>query len=129
MEGAMGERLRVTPAEARLDRVSFNPKTESSDHVIEVGTYVCPWCSKSIQLNTGTLRQFQEAKVSPLGAEWADRCERVRPIGPWEWAADFRCAGCDAAVRIIYGHDGEFAMGARKYRVRHVVEEIPNAAG
>src|SRR5215471_10106730 len=119
----MGEGLKVTAAERRLDRVTFNPMSEASEHVVEVGTYVCPWCSTSIQLSTRTFRQFEQAKASPLGSEWAHRCERARPLGPWEWAADFRCAGCNSAVRIIYGHDGEYAMGVWKYRVHHVVEE------
>jgi hypothetical protein len=120
----MGDGLRVTPADTRFDRVTFNPEVEWTDHVVDVGTYVCPWCSKAIQFNTGTLRQFEGATASPLGTDWATRCERVRPIGPWEWAADFRCAGCDSAVRIVYGHDGEYAMGSWKYRIHDIVEEV-----
>ena len=115
--------LVVERAETRVDRVTFNPRTESDDHVVEVGTYVCPACSTPLQFNTGTLRQFETVRTSPLGDEWVRRCDRARPLGPWEWAADFRCRGCNRAVRMVYGHDGEVAMGTPKYRVLHFIEE------
>jgi hypothetical protein len=129
VEKSVNQDLRVTAAEGRIDRLTFNPEVEWSAHVVEVATYVCPWCSTSIQFNTGTLRQFERAKISPLGPDWARRCELVRPVAPWEWAADFRCAGCQSAVRIVYGPDGEYSMGAWKYRVHDIVEELSAGAG
>jgi hypothetical protein len=119
----MASELLLAPAEKRVDRVTFNPRTEWHDHRIEVGTYVCPACETTIQFNTGTLRQFETARTSPLGDEWARRCNSVRPLGAYEFAADFRCGGCPRAVRMVYGHDGEVAMGTPKYRVLHFIEE------
>jgi hypothetical protein len=117
--------LVVVDARERLDRVTFNPQVEYTDHIVEVGVYSCPHCQTEVQFNTGTLRQFERATVSPLGPEWGSRCEAVRPLGPWEWAMDFACRGCSRPVRIIYGHDGEYAMGAWKYRVLSVIEAAP----
>jgi len=115
--------LVVVEAEERLDRVAFNPLVEWTDHMIEVGGYTCPHCRTETVFNTGTLRQFERQEVSPLGSDWHRRCEAVRPVGTWEWAMDFRCRGCDRAVRMIYSHDGEYAMSAYKYRVLHIIEE------
>jgi hypothetical protein len=115
--------LKMVPAGERVGRVTFNPMTELTDHSVEVGVYACPRCHTEIQLNTGTLRQFEGAKGLALGPEWHRRCEVLRPTGAWEWSIDFRCRGCDRCVRIVYGHDGEFAMGAYTYRLLDVIEE------
>jgi hypothetical protein len=115
--------LTVVDASQRLDRVAFNPAVEHTNHVVEVGVYACPHCRTEIQFNTGTLRQFERSKGLALGLEWHQRCESFRPIGPWEWSIDFRCRGCTRQVRIVYGHDGEYAMGAWKYRLLNVIEE------
>jgi hypothetical protein len=115
--------LTVVGASQRFDRVAFNPAVEHTDHVVEVGAYRCPHCETEIQFTTGTLRQFERSKGLALGLEWHQRCESIRPIGPWEWSVDFRCRGCTRHVRIVYGHDGEYAMGAWKYRLLDVIEE------
>ncbi len=123
---AMGDRaLRIVPASERVDRVSFNPKAEWTEHVIHVGAYSCSQCETEFEFNTNTLERFELANGLQLGEEWKRRCEKIRPIGPWEWAVDFRCRGCKTAVRIIYGHDGEFAMGSYRYRLLEVLEERP----
>jgi hypothetical protein len=46
----------------------------------------------------------------------------VRARGPWEWAFDFVCRGCGRKRRILYAHDGEWAMGAHSYRIIAVLE-------
>jgi len=118
----------VIPGE-RVDRVAFNPMTEHTDHAVEVGAYLCPHCHTEIEFNTGTLRQFERAKGHALGPDWHQRCEALRPTGAWEWSIDFRCADCNRRVRIIYGHDGEYAMGAWKYRLLDIIEEWDDAVG
>jgi hypothetical protein len=115
--------LKMVPATKRVDRVAFNPMTEYTDSSVEVGVYRCPSCHAEIQFHTGTLRQFERSKGLALGPEWHQRCEALRPTGGWEWSIDFRCRGCNRRVRIVYGHDGEFAMGAYKYRLLDVIEE------
>jgi hypothetical protein len=115
--------LSLVEASERVDRVAFNPMVEYTEHVVEVGVYPCPHCRTEIQFNTGSLRQFERSRGLALGLEWHQRCEAIRPIGAWEWAMDFRCAGCSRPVRIVYGHDGEYAMGAWKYRLHSVIEE------
>ena len=109
--------LRVVPANHRVDRIQFNPKVEYTDHIIHIGAYTCPKCKKQTEFNTGHLRRFENVKESPLGSTWSQRCEVARPLGAWEWAMDFKCPNCKSSVRIIYRHDGEFAMGAWMYRV------------
>jgi hypothetical protein len=115
--------LKMVAPQERADRVAFNPMTEYTDHVVEVGVYSCPHCHTEIRFSTGTLRQFERAKGLALGPEWHQRCEALRPVGAWEWTIDFRCSGCSRLVRIVYGHDGEYAMGACKYRLLNIIEE------
>jgi hypothetical protein len=129
----MSRSLSIVSAEDRVDRVCFNPQVEWTDHVIHVGAYTCPRCATEFEFNTGTLRHFERSERSPLGPDWERQCLAARPLGPWEWALDFRCRGCDAPVRLVYAHDGEYAMGAWKYRVLQalegVEEEQPRNAG
>jgi hypothetical protein len=115
--------LKIVPADERVGRVTFNPMTEYTDHSVEVGVYPCPHCHTEIQFNTGALRQFERSNGLALGPEWNERCEALRPTGAWEWSADFRCGGCKRRVRMVYGHDGEYAMGAWKYRLLNFIEE------
>lgn len=119
--------LKMMAPQERVNRVAFNPMTEYTDHVVEVGVYRCPHCHAETQFNTGTLRQFEQVKGLALGHEWHQRCEALRPIGVWEWTMDFRCSGCSRSVRIVYGHDGEYAMGAWKYRLLGIIEEQGDA--
>ena len=115
--------ISVVKAVRRLDRVAFNPATEYTDHAFEVGVYTCPHCKTLREFHTGTLQQFERAKGLELGPEWNARCEIVRPLGAWEWAMDFRCQGCGRAVRLVYGHDGEYAMSSWKYRALEILED------
>ncbi len=116
--------LKLIPAEERVDRISFNPLVEWTEHVIHVGVYRCPKCKNEVEFNTGYLREFENMKESPLGSAWAKECEELRPIGAWEWAMDFKCSMCGSPVRIIYGHDGEVSMGTWKYKIIDVIESI-----
>jgi hypothetical protein len=115
--------LTLVEAGDRVDRIAFDPSVEFTDHVIEVGVYACPRCRTEIQFNMGTLRHFERTNGLALGLEWHQRCEAIRPTGAWEWAMDFRCTACGASVRIVYAHDGEYSMGAYKYRVLNIIEE------
>jgi hypothetical protein len=115
--------LKMESAEERVSRMTFNPMTECTNHSIDVGVYLCPRCRTEIQFNTGTLRHFEQSKGLALGPEWHERCEALRPTGDWEWSTDFRCGGCKSRIRMVYGHDGEYAMGAWKYRLLNFVEE------
>lgn len=115
--------LRVIDAAERVDRVAFDPMVEYTDHVVEVGAYTCSHCRTEVQFSTGSLRQFEASGGLALGAEWHRRCQAIRPIGAWEWSMDFQCAGCKRPVRVVYGHDGEYAMGAWRYRLHSVIEE------
>lgn len=119
--GDFGE-LRLVAADQRVDRIRFSGLVEATDHIIHVGTYRCAHCGTAAEFNTGTLRRGENVGISPLGRDWQRRCEVLRPIGAWEWPLDFRCNGCHCPVRIVYGHDGEFSMGAWNHRLLEVLE-------
>jgi hypothetical protein len=79
------------------------------------------------QFNTATLKTFEKLRGCALGDEWNRKCEEIRPLVAWEWAFDFRGRGCAAPVRIVYAHDGEYAMGSWKYRLADIVEKLDRA--
>lgn len=106
----------------RVDRIVFSRQAEYLEHRIHLGSYTCPECNTALEFNTSTLESWEAAVQSPLGPEWQAACDTVRARGGWEWAFDFTCRGCDRRRRIIYAHDGEWAMGAHRYRLVAVLE-------
>ena len=114
--------MTVVPPEQRVDPVCFDPKAESTDHVVHVGAYGCPRCGAEVEFNTVHLRRAAEWSRSPPGDDWDRDCRVARPLLAWGWGLDFGCPGCSSPVRLVYGHDGEFQMGSCKYRVLAVIE-------
>jgi hypothetical protein len=111
----------VLPHE-RVDRTTFSGEAEYLEHRIHVGSYTCPECNTVQEFNTSTLRSWEAAQKSPFGPEWQAACDAVRARGSWEWAFDFSCRGCHRKRRIVYAHDGEWAMGEHRYRIAAVLE-------
>lgn len=114
--------VRMVPAGERCDRIIFNPRVEHDDHVIHVGAYRCPHCSSEFEFNTRALRHGETREPGAAEGTWDAACRSVRPLADaWEWFFDFHCPGCRAPVRIIYGHGGDYAMGAHMYELLAVL--------
>ena len=70
--------LRLVDPRKRVDRVTFHPKAESTEHLIHVGVYRCPHCGTETEFHTGTLRQWAKRRVTPFGPAWEAACTKTR---------------------------------------------------
>ena len=113
-----------TAPEERLNRLEFSGRTEWLDHAVDVGIYVCPHCSSTLEFKTGDFGRHERTESSNLDAETSGAFSRFRPVDRkrGESYLDFRCPGCGRPARLLYRQTDEWAMGSHGWRVTDVVE-------
>jgi hypothetical protein len=123
--------LRLASPADRMNRLEFSAQSEHLDHSVDIGFYVCPHCSYSLEFRTSDFERHELSKTTNLDSETAEAFSQFRPVDSkqWEHFLDFRCPGCARPVRLVFESTAEYSMGSHGWRVRDIVEVRDGYAG
>lgn len=120
----MKYKVNIWPAKEKLTNTEYDPRKKYQGE-INIGIYKCTKCEREITLSTSDFQKHFKNNHSNLSDLENELIENEYKIDSAEWESfiDFKCPGCNIAVKIIY-EPVEFAMGSYMFITKKVIELV-----